>query len=50
MGFLREDRDLWRAVLKSTQDGSETYLTTLHRVDSQRLRNARRHFSSVRGG
>lgn len=49
MGFLREGRDLWRAVLKSTQDGSETYLTTLHRVDPQRLRNARRHFSKVRG-
>ena len=36
-------------MLKSTKDGAETYLLTLHRVNRQHLRHARRQFAEVRG-
>ena len=41
MGFIEEEGRLWRAVLKSSQDGSETYLTTLHRAQRDDLIRAR---------
>lgn len=41
IGFIQEGGRLWRAVLKSTQDGSETYLATLHRAQPDDLIRAR---------
>ncbi len=32
VGFLEENGRLWRAVVKATVDGSETYLVTLHKA------------------
>ena len=32
MGFLEEDGRLWRAVVKATEDRSQTYLVTLHKA------------------
>ena len=48
MGFLQEDGQLWSAVLKSTQDSSETYLMTLHMARSRDLAAARRKFRRIR--
>lgn len=48
MGFLQEDGQLWSAVLKSTQDGSETYLMTLHMARRRDLVAARRNFKRIR--
>ena len=49
MGFIEdEERRLWRAVMKSTQDGSETYLTTLHRAETYALMAARRRMVRIK--
>ena len=41
MGFIEEDGKLWKAVLKSTRDGSETYLLILHRSYPKNLAGRR---------
>ena len=46
-GFLEEDGRLWRAVVKATEDGGETFLVTLHRAHDHNYRNARRRFRQV---
>ena len=44
VGFLEVDGRLWRAVIKATGDGTETYLQTLHLArDRDRAAAARRH-------
>ena len=40
--FLEEDGRLWRAVVKVTEDGSETFLVTYHRAQHYDLPAARR--------
>ena len=47
VGFMEEDGRIWRAVLKATADGAETYLSTLHRVDASRRDRARRTMRSI---
>ncbi len=42
VGFLEEGGRLWRAAIKATEDGSETWLTTLHKARQRDLRAARR--------
>ena len=48
MGFLEEGGRAWRAVMKSTRDGSETYLTTLHRAETYALDAARRKMVRIK--
>ena len=47
IGFMEEDGRLWRAVVKSTQDGSETYIETLHRARPRDLAAARRRLKKI---
>ena len=47
-GFIKEDGKLWKAMLKSTRDGSETYLFTLHRSYPKNLAAARRDYEQIR--
>ncbi len=46
-GFLEQDGRLWRAVVKATEDGGETFLVTLRRAHDHNHRNARRRFRLV---
>ena len=47
IGFLGEDGQLWRAVLKATKDRSETYLVTLHKAQPYDLRAAHRRWPRI---
>ena len=45
--FLERDGQIWKAVVKRTGDGAETYLTTLHRARLRDLRSAHRRFKLI---
>ena len=45
--FVQEDDRLWRAVIKATRDGSETYLASLHRAQPHNLDAARRRTARI---
>ena len=45
--FLEQDGQIWKAVVKRTGDGAETYLTTLHRARLRDLRSAHRRFKLI---
>ena len=47
VGFVEADGRLWRAAIKSTDDGSETYLATLHRARKRDLRSAERRYKRI---
>ena len=47
IGFLEEDGRLWRAVVKATVDGSETYLVTLHKAQPHNLASARQRLKRI---
>ena len=47
MGFIEEDGKMWRAVVKTTRDGREIYLTTLHRAQDYDLRSAIRNLEEI---
>ena len=47
-GLVEEDGKIWRAVVKSTQDGAKTSLMTLHRGRDYGIRVARRRFKQIR--
>ncbi len=47
IGFIEEDGRLWRAIVRTFNDGSETYLNTLHRARPHDLRAARRRLSRI---
>ena len=47
-GFLEQDGRLWRAVVKATEDGSETFLVTLHRAKKRDLWQARRKWERLK--
>ncbi len=47
MGFLYMDGYPWRAVIKATEDGSETFLATLHKAKRRDLAAARRHLKRI---
>ena len=49
IGFLEERGRLWRAVIKSTKEGEEVYLETLHRAKSRNLRSAIEVFREIAG-
>ncbi len=49
IGFIEEEGRLWRAVVRVFNDGSETYLNTLHRAQPQDLRTARYRLSKLIG-
>jgi len=41
--FAENDGELWRIVIKSTGDGKEAFVKTLHRSQERQLRNALRN-------
>ena len=45
--FAEEDDRLWRAVVKGTEDGTETYLATLHIAQRRDLAEARRRLKKI---
>ena len=45
IGFVEEEGRLWRAVVKATGDGAETYLASLHRAQPHNLDAARRRMA-----
>ena len=47
-GWLDEDGQLFRTVIKATEDGSEVYVVTLHRATRRNLRRARREMDRIR--
>ena len=47
VGFIEEDGRPWKAVAKSTSDGSQTYLLTLHRANPHNLPAARRDLKRI---
>ena len=46
-GFIESDGRLWRAVVKATEDGAETYLRTLHKARRRDLTAARRRLQRI---
>ena len=46
-GYLEIDGRLWRAVVKRSQDGAETYLVSLHKAQPYGLRVARRDLEAI---
>ena len=47
IAFLEMDGRPWRAVIKATRDGSETYLQTLHKAQPHNLAAARRRLERI---
>ena len=47
IAFLDMDGRPWRAVVKATADGSETYLQTLHKAQPHNLGAARRRLERI---
>ena len=47
MGFLYMDGRPWRAVVKATRDGSETYIETFHKAQPDDLTRARRRLEKI---
>lgn len=45
--LIDKDGKMWRAVVKTTRDGRETYLTTLHRAQGYDLRSAIRNLEEI---
>ena len=50
IGFATVDGRLWRAVLKATADGSETYLVSLHKASKRNLRSAGQRLERIADG
>lgn len=46
--FFKEDNRMMKAVLKTTQDGSEVYLTSLHISDKASVRRALKKYTAFR--
>jgi len=44
---IERDGKLWRAVVKTTRDREELFLTTLHRARANDLRRAERKFDNI---
>ena len=47
IGFLEEDGRVWRAVVKATEDGRQTYLETLHRATERNMARAIRTLEEI---
>lgn len=47
MIFVAIDAEIYRVVVKSTGDGGELFLETMHRVEERHLRKARRRHTKV---
>ena len=50
IGFIEEDGRSWRAVVKVTEDGAETYLASFHRAKPRDLAAARRRRTRIDRG
>ncbi len=48
IGFLEEGGRPWRLVIKTTEDGEETYMPTKHRSNRKQLLSARRKLRKLR--
>ncbi len=46
-GFLEQGGQIWKAVVKRTANGSETYLMTLHRAQDYDRRAARKRYKPI---
>lgn len=46
--FKKDGKDVWKAVVKKTGDGSEIYLQSLHRSNHDQLRRVSRKFKTIR--
>jgi len=49
-GFIEADGYLWKAVVKTTRDREELFLTTLHRAKRRYLLAARRELKTRAAG
>ena len=47
IAFIEMDGRPWRAVIKATRDGSETYLQTLHKAQPDDLTRARKRLKTI---
>ena len=47
IGFIEEEGRPWRIVVKATEDGSETYLVSLHKAQPRDLDTARRRLARI---
>lgn len=47
LGFLKEDGRLWCAAIKSTDDGSRLYLSSLHKARHRDMEQARKRWNRV---
>ena len=47
IGFLEMDGRLWRAVIRTFDDGTETYIATFHKARPNDLRAARRRLKRI---
>ena len=46
--FLEQDGQIWKAVVKRTGNGAETYLTTLHRAQPRDLVLAQHRYKRIK--
>ena len=47
VGYLEIGDNIWKAVIKRTRDGTETYLQTLHRVHPHQRDADRRRLKRI---
>ena len=47
IGFIEEDGRLWRVIVRTFNEGAETYLNTLHRAKANDLLTTRRRFIRI---
>ena len=50
LGFIVADGQLWRTVVKATENRAETYLVSLHKAQPHNLAAARRTLKRIDGG
>ncbi len=48
VGFIEEGGRFWRAVVKATEDRSETYLTNFHRIEPRKLKRSEKTLRPIR--
>lgn len=46
-GYIEEEGVIWRAVIKSTRDSSETFLSTLHKAKGRDLGRAMKRYERL---
>ncbi len=48
MLFTKPEKEMWKAVIKTTNDKSELYLETLHRIEGRHYKSGRKRGKVVR--